>query len=143
MERMPDSQRARLRLLQSSLTYRDERFAGFDALVLMEVIEHLDLPRLPSLERTVFGYAQPRVVVVTTPNSEHNVRFEWLPAGVLRHPDHRFEWTREQFRTWCEAVAARHGYAVRYDAVGDDDPQVGPATQMAVFIKTDVSEEAT
>ncbi|MFC5382095.1 3' terminal RNA ribose 2'-O-methyltransferase Hen1 [Aquipuribacter nitratireducens] len=133
LDRMPDSQRARLRLLQSSVTYRDDRLVGHDAVVLMEVIEHVDPDRLPALERSVFGHARPTSVVVTTPNVEHNVRFETLAAGTLRHPDHRFEWTRAEFRGWADAVADRNGYTVDYRPVGDDDPEVGPPTQMAIF----------
>jgi len=136
LERMPDTQRARLQLLQSSATYRDDRLAGHDAVVLMEVVEHVDLPRLPALERTVFGAARPVSVVVTTPNVEHNVRYPHLPAGTMRHRDHRFEWTRKEFRAWADGVAAAHGYGVRYLPVGDDDPEVGPPTQMAVFRRT-------
>jgi 3' terminal RNA ribose 2'-O-methyltransferase Hen1 len=135
LDRMPDSQRARLTLLQSSLTYRDERLAGYDAIVLMEVVEHLDPERLPALERCVFGDARPRTVIITTPNSEHNVRYPHLPAGTMRHPDHRFEWTRAEFRTWADRVAAEHGYAAAYSPIGEDDPQVGPPTQMAVFTR--------
>ena len=137
LDRMPDSQRARLGLLQSSVTYRDDRFAGYDAVVLSEVVEHLDLPRLPALEKTVFAHAAPRHVLVTTPNAEHNVRYPALAAGAFRHPDHRFEWTRAELAAWAEGVGERHGYAVRYVPVGEDDPEVGPPTQMAVFTKTE------
>jgi len=137
LDRLPDSQRARLRLLQSSLTYRDDRFAGFDAAVLMEVIEHLDLPRLPSLERTVFAQARPRTVIVTTPNAEHNARFEHLAAGTMRHRDHRFEWTRREFGHWANHVGSHHGYTVQFRPIGEDDPEVGPPTQMAVFTRID------
>jgi 3' terminal RNA ribose 2'-O-methyltransferase Hen1 len=133
LDRMPDSQRARLRLLQSSVTYRDDRLVGHDAVVLMEVVEHVDLDRLPALERSVFGHARPTSVVVTTPNVEHNVRYEALAAGTVRHADHRFEWTRAEFRAWADGVAERHGYRVGYRPVGQDDPEVGPPTQMAVF----------
>jgi 3' terminal RNA ribose 2'-O-methyltransferase Hen1 len=133
LDRMPDRRRARLQLMQSSLTYRDERIAGFDAAVLMEVIEHVDPPRLGALERTVFALARPATVVVTTPNAEHNVRFTSLPPGSMRHRDHRFEWTRAQFRDWASAVASGHGYDVRHLPVGGDDPEVGPPTQLAVF----------
>jgi hypothetical protein len=101
----------------------------------MEVIEHVDPPRLPALERAVFGEAAPRTVVVTTPNVEHNVRFEGLPAGAVRHRDHRFEWTRAEFRSWAEGVGERHGYSARYLPVGPNDPEVGPPTQLAVFTK--------
>lgn len=140
LDRMSDRQRERIRLVQSSLTYRDVRLAGFDAAVLMEVIEHVDPPRLGALERTVFGYARPGTVVVTTPNVEYNARYPDLPAGGMRHRDHRFEWTRAQFRSWAEAVAAERGYEVRHLPVGDDDPLVGPPTQMAVFTRRDVSD---
>lgn len=133
LERMPDTQRARLELAQSSATYRDDRLSGYDAVVLMEVIEHVDPPRLPALVRTVFAHARPTSVVITTPNVEHNVRYEFLAEGAMRHADHRFEWTRAEFRAWADAVAAEHGYDARYLPVGEDDPEVGPPTQMAVF----------
>ncbi|MFD5893065.1 3' terminal RNA ribose 2'-O-methyltransferase Hen1 [Streptomyces sp. NPDC060366] len=133
VERMSERQAERVTLMQSSLTYTDKRLKGHDAAVLSEVIEHLDLPRLPALEYSVFGTARPATVVVTTPNVEYNVRWETLPAGHVRHRDHRFEWTRAEFRAWAEKVALRHGYAVRYVPVGPDDPEVGPPTQMAVF----------
>jgi 3' terminal RNA ribose 2'-O-methyltransferase Hen1 len=133
LDRLPESRRQRLRLFQSSLTYRDERLAGLDAAVLMEVIEHVDLSRLPALERSVFGAARPTTVVVTTPNVEHNVRFDWLAPGAVRHSDHRFEWTRPQFASWARQVATTYGYVVRFLPVGADDPEVGPPTQMAVF----------
>ncbi len=136
LDRMPEARRARLRIFQSSLTYRDARIAGLDAAVLMEVIEHVDLPRLAALEKVVFGAAAPRTVIVTTPNVEHNVRFESLAPGRLRHRDHRFEWTRAEFADWADRVAARFGYTVRYLPVGTDDPEIGPPTQLAVFTRT-------
>jgi 3' terminal RNA ribose 2'-O-methyltransferase Hen1 len=133
LDTMTGQQRERLRIFQSALTYRDDRLAGLDAAVLMEVVEHVDPPRLDALARTVFGHAAPGTVIVTTPNAEHNVRFESLPAGAVRHRDHRFEWTRSEFRAWADAVAAGYGYTVRYLPVGADDPEVGPPTQMAIF----------
>jgi 3' terminal RNA ribose 2'-O-methyltransferase Hen1 len=133
LDRMPEAQRARVDLFQSSLTYRDDRLAGLDAAVLMEVVEHVDPPRLGALEWAVFGHARPATVIVSTPNAEHNVRFETLPPGAMRHRDHRFEWTRAQFRDWAGRVAAEYGYRVRFLPVGADDPEVGPPTQLAVF----------
>jgi 3' terminal RNA ribose 2'-O-methyltransferase Hen1 len=133
LDRMGERQAARVRLVQGSLAYTDRRLKGYDAAVLSEVIEHLDLPRLPALEYAVFGSARPRTVLVTTPNVEYNVRWETLPAGHVRHGDHRFEWTREEFRSWAREVAGRHGYDVEFTPVGLDDPEVGPPTQMAVF----------
>ncbi|MFI9253492.1 3' terminal RNA ribose 2'-O-methyltransferase Hen1 [Streptomyces sp. NPDC053069] len=134
LDRMGERQAARVKLVQGSLAYTDNRLRGYDAAVLSEVIEHLDLPRLPALEYAVFGHARPRTVLVTTPNVEYNVRWETLPAGHARHGDHRFEWTRDEFRTWARTVAGRHGYDVEFAPVGPDDPEVGPPTQMAVFM---------
>ncbi|MFF3214876.1 3' terminal RNA ribose 2'-O-methyltransferase Hen1 [Streptomyces sp. NPDC002886] len=143
LERLGERQSSRVRLTQGSLAYTDKRLVGYDAAVLSEVIEHLDPERLPALEYAVFGSARPRTVLVTTPNVEYNVRWESLPAGHVRHGDHRFEWTREEFRAWAGDVASRHGYTVAYLPVGDDDPEVGPPTQMAVFTLNTATATAT
>jgi 3' terminal RNA ribose 2'-O-methyltransferase Hen1 len=135
LDQMPTRQRERIKLMQGSLTYRDSRLAGFDAAALVEVIEHVEPGRLTALERVVFEFARPATVVVTTPNLEYNVRFETLPAGKLRHADHRFEWTRAEFQAWANAVASRRSYAVRFEPVGDADASVGAPTQMAVFTR--------
>ncbi|QYN37970.1 3' terminal RNA ribose 2'-O-methyltransferase Hen1 [Pseudonocardia sp. DSM 110487] len=139
LDRLPERQRERIALRQSALTYADASLAGYDAAVLMEVIEHVDEVRLPALEHAVLGVARPGTVVVTTPNVEYNVRFETLEPGRFRHTDHRFEWTRAQFREWAAAAASRHGYRVRFLPVGPDDPEVGPPTQLAVFEREVVS----
>ncbi|MEA2592990.1 MAG: hypothetical protein QOD62_2821 [Actinomycetota bacterium] len=133
LDSLPPAQRARLNLFQGSLTYRDGRLAGYDAATVVEVIEHLDPPRLAVFERCVFEAAHPASVVVTTPNVEYNVRFPALPAGTLRHKDHRFEWTRAEFEAWAATVAGRFGYTVRFLPIGPDDPEVGAPSQMAVF----------
>ncbi len=133
LERLSERQAARVSLVQGALTYTDARLKGFDAAVLCEVIEHLDLPRLPALEYAVFGAARPRTVVVTTPNAEYNVRWESLPAGTVRHSDHRFEWSRAEFRAWAEKVAAAYGYTVELRPVGPEDEEVGAPTQLALF----------
>ncbi|MDF2712598.1 MAG: 3 terminal ribose 2-O-methyltransferase Hen1, partial [Nonomuraea muscovyensis] len=133
LDRMPERKRARLHLFQGSLTYTDKRLSGYDAAVLMEVVEHVDPPRLEALERVVFGHARPPHVLVTTPNAEYNVRYEFLTG--MRHPDHRFEWTRAEFARWATDVAARYGYRFAVKPVGDDDPELGPPTQMGVFTR--------
>lgn len=135
LERLPERQRARITLMQGSLMYRDRRLAGFDGAAVVEVIEHLDQPRLAAFERVLFEFAKPATVVLTTPNVEYNVRFDGLPAGSFRHKDHRFEWTRSEFRNWAEGVAAKHGYTVRFLPVGPEDVAVGAPTQMAIFDK--------
>ncbi len=135
LDRMPERQRSRISLLQGSVTYADPRLAGYDAVVLSEVVEHVDPPRLPALAAAVFGTAAPATVLVTTPNVEYNVRWAALPTGARRHPDHRFEWTRAEFADWARTVAAAHGYAVRVEPVGPADPEVGAPTQLAVFTR--------
>jgi 3' terminal RNA ribose 2'-O-methyltransferase Hen1 len=135
LDRLPDHRKSRIRLIQGSLTYRDQRLSGFDAATVVEVIEHLDPPRLAALERVVFEFAQPQTIIISTPNAEYNAKFENLPAGKLRHRDHRFEWTRAEFQAWAEGVAARFGYRARFVAVGPVDESLGAPTQMAVFAK--------
>jgi len=134
LQRLPDTQRRRIELLHGSLIYRDERLVGFDAAACVEVIEHLDPPRLRAFERAVFEFARPGTVIITTPNAEYNVMWESLPAGQFRHHDHRFEWTRQEFRAWAERVASERGYSVRFLPVGPVDDAVGSPTQMGVFV---------
>jgi 3' terminal RNA ribose 2'-O-methyltransferase Hen1 len=133
LDRLPSRQRERIELLHGALTYRDKRLAGFDAAAVVEVVEHLDPPRLAAFERVLFEFARPATVVLTTPNAEYNVKWETLPAGNFRHRDHRFEWSRAEFRAWASRVADRFGYAVRFLPVGPEDPLVGPPTQLGVF----------
>ena len=133
LDTMAPRQRSRVELIQGALTYRDRRLAGFDAATVVEVIEHLDPPRLGAFERVLFAHARPRTVILTTPNVEYNARFENLPAGSMRHRDHRFEWSRSELAQWAEGVADRHGYRVSVSGIGPEDPEVGAPTQMAVF----------
>ena len=134
-DRLPEKQKERLRLFQGSLGYRDKRLAGYDAAAVIEVIEHLDLPRLAAFERILFEFACPQTVVLTTPNIEYNVKFENLQAGNFRHKDHRFEWTRDEFQSWAADVAKRFGYAVVFHLIGPEAEDVGSPTQMAVFTR--------
>lgn len=135
LDRLAERQADRIQLLHGSLIYRDQRLSGFDAAALVEVIEHLDPPRLHALERVVFEFARPGTVVVTTPNREYNSQWETLPAGQFRHPDHRFEWSRAEFQEWAGRVASRHGYTVRFLPVGPVDEEVGSPTQMGVLVR--------
>jgi len=128
-----DSMKNRITLFQSSLTYKDTRFSGFDAACVIEVIEHLDISRLASFERVLFEYAKPRFVVLTTPNREYNVKYENVGEDGLRHGDHRFEWNREEFHNWAARVAEKFGYTVRFSEIGEADETLGAATQMGVF----------
>ena len=136
LERMPEKQRARISLLHGSLTYRDARLAGFEAAAVLEVVEHLDPARLNAFERCLFEFARPQTVVLSTPNVEYNVKFETLPAGKLRHKDHRFEWTRAEFQAWARHIGERFGYDARFLPIGPEDTAAGSPTQMGVFTRS-------
>ena len=132
-EDMAPKQKERINLFQGALTYRDERLSGFDAAAIVEVIEHLDENRLKSFERVVFECAKPKTVVLTTPNGEYNVLFENMDADTMRHTDHRFEWTRNEFQSWANNVAENNNYNVQFLPIGEEDQKVGAPSQMAIF----------
>ncbi len=136
LDRLPPLLRRRIELMHGSLMYRDTRLSGFDAAACVEVIEHLDPPRLAAFERVIFEFARPRTVIVTTPNREYNVKWETLPAGRLRHRDHRFEWTRAEFEVWARQVAERFGYTVQFSPIGPEDLELGAPTQMGIWETT-------
>ena len=138
-DRLPPKQKERIELIHGSLIYRDQRLAGFDAAAVVEVVEHLDPPRLAAFERVLFEFARPTTIVLTTPNREYNVLWESLPAGNLRHGDHRFEWTRAEFQDWAKRVAERFGYGVRFLPIAPEDAVLGSPTQMAVFEKAQLA----
>ena len=133
LEQLSESQASRIKLIHGSLMYRDKRLEGYDAASVVEVIEHLDPPRLKAFERVLFEFAKPRTIVLTTPNAEYNAVWETLPAGEFRHADHRFEWTRQEFQTWANAIATRFGYAVRFQGIGPEHATHGTPTQMGIF----------
>src|SRR4029077_1350485 len=121
LETMPGRKRERIKLLQGSLMYRDERLVGYEAAAVVEVVEHLDPPRLAAFERVLFQQAKPETVVMTTPNREYNVKFDTMLPGTFRHKDHRFEWTRAEFHGWAGRVATTYGYGVTFLPVGPED----------------------
>jgi 3' terminal RNA ribose 2'-O-methyltransferase Hen1 len=137
---LPPRQKERIKLIQGSLTYRDDRLKGFDAAAIVEVIEHLDVNRLEAFERSVFEFAKPGVVILTTPNQEYNKLFQTLESDTFRHTDHRFEWTRDEFQAWANGVADRNFYKVIFKAIGEVDQLAGAPSQMAIFTKSDSSK---
>ncbi len=132
LDRASPTWRSKVKLLQGSVTWRDPRLDGFDVAAVVEVIEHLEPGRLAAFAAALLGGARPRLVVLTTPNAEHNVRFG-LPPGAFRHADHRFEWTRAELRAWIAAEAERWGYEATFEELGEVDPEVGAPTQLVVL----------
>lgn len=135
LDRMQPYRKNKLTLMQASLTYKDKRFEGFDCACVVEVIEHIEPMRIPAFERAVFEFASPKTVILTTPNKEYNVNYEAMQENDLRHGDHRFEWTRAEFRAWTEHICERFGYSCELSGIGDNDEQYGAPTQMGVFTK--------
>jgi 3' terminal RNA ribose 2'-O-methyltransferase Hen1 len=130
LDRLAPAARERVELLHGSLLYGDDRPQGIDAAVCIEVVEHVDPPRLPFVARRLFGPRAPATVVVTTPNREYNAKFPGMAPGTFRHRDHRFEWTRAEFAAWLAAAAP--GYRCDVFPVGPVDADLGAPTQMAV-----------
>ena len=89
----------------------------------MEVVEHVDPARLEALARVVFGAARRRRLV-TTPNGEYNTRYEGLDG--MRHPDHRFEWDRDEFPAWTTGVAVDIRLRGEPHGIGEVDDLIGP-----------------
>lgn len=123
----------KLTLFQSSLTYRDKRFEGFECACAIEVIEHMYESRLTAFERVLFEFSRPKTVIVTTPNVEYNVNYENMKENNLRHSDHRFEWTKSQFIEWANEICEKYGYSVTLKNIGDLDDSSNSPTQMGVF----------
>lgn len=135
LDRMQPYRRDKLTLMQASLTYRDRRFEGFDCACVIEVIEHIEPARIPAFERSVFEFAAPKTVILTTPNREYNAKYEHMQENTLRHGDHRFEWTRSEFRQWTDHICEKFGYTCEISGIGDTDEKLGSPTQMGVFTK--------
>ncbi|MBK5926399.1 methyltransferase [Rhodobaculum claviforme] len=122
-------------LVEASLIAAAPRLPQIDCAVLVEVIEHLDPARLSALETAVFARMRPAHVILTTPNAEFNPLLG-VPAHRMRHPGHRFEWTRARFARWAGAVALRHGYDLHTRDIAGHHPTAGGASQMAVFARS-------
>lgn len=124
-----------IELRQGSLLGGAGEWPAADAAVLVETIEHLAPADLSRLERALFSELRPALVVITTPNRDFNPLLG-VPAGQLRHPDHRFEWGRAKFEGWAAGLGLRHGYEASFQGIGPGDAWHGRPTQMAVLSRT-------
>ena len=134
LDDLPPRQKDRIRLLHGSLMYRDKRLAGFEAAAVVEVVEHLDPPRLAAFERVVFEFARPGTVVLTTPNREYNVDVADPRCRGLspRGSPVRVELGRSSRpgrRAWRDGSATRSSSR----RSGRNTPNLGSPTQMGVF----------
>lgn len=132
LQGLPAAQRDKVELRQRSFLAPGDGLDGFEMAILVESIEHVDPDRLAEVEIAVFRKLAPAAAIVTTPNADFNPLLS-VPEHRFRHPDHRFEWGRAKFRAWAEGVAARSGYTVSHRDLGGAHPQLGGASQMALF----------
>lgn len=124
-----------IELQLASFTEKSEALKGFDAAVLLETIEHIDPRELSKLEVTLFSWARPSRIFITTPNCEYNPVFG-QSSETKRRSDHQFEWSRSKFRSWAQGVARRNGYAVAISGIGPVHSLLGSPSQMAEFTLT-------
>jgi len=134
--------------MAGSIADKDVRLKAVDAVVAIEIIEHLSPTDLERFPQTVFGHMRPKVAVITTPNSDFNVLFGPSFEGPFRHWDHKFEFTRDQFQNWAKNIIRRYpDYDVEFDGVGfapagdgkdlASREHLGPCSQIAVFLRKD------
>lgn len=128
-------ERKRVELIQGSLLYKDDRLLGFDAACVIEVIEHIPQEKLVLFEKVLFRETAPDTIILTTPNREYNAWYHSVGQGGLRHEDHRFEWTRNEFAVWNARICETYGYEVTMKGIGEEDETYGFPTQMGVFTK--------
>lgn len=114
-----------------------EAWQGVEAVTALELIEHLHPEDIGQFSHTVFGVIEPKLVILSTPNSDFNPLFPNWEEGTLRHWDHKFEWSREEFREWVSNVVGLYPqYDVEFNGVGfweDFEYSNGPASQFAIF----------
>ncbi|CAH1643663.1 unnamed protein product [Spodoptera littoralis] len=133
-------------LFQGNAADPDYRLIGCDAVVAIEMIEHMLPHDLERLVHTVFGFIKPWIVIFTTPNADFNVLFKALEKNGLRRMDHLFEWTREQFNDWCSNIVVRYpNYTVTCQGIGPGPPgtlHLGCCSQLCLFTSKNYHKQA-
>jgi len=132
-DEMAPRQKSRIDLFHGSIVYKDERLRIYQAATVIEVIEHLDEEKLHIFEKVLFEYTNPEFIIITTPNIEFNETYKKINKQDLRHHDHRFEWTREEFQSWSEKLAKKYNYNIEFKNVGESIKDIGSPTQMGIF----------
>lgn len=125
-----------VQLYCGSVTDLDTCIVDCDGVSMVEIIEHLQPDVLSAAMENVFGRLQPKVVVITTPNADFNVLFPNFSG--IRHWDHKFEWSRQEFQNWCDEHCRRYPYSVEYGGIGEPpagSDHLGHCSQSAVFIR--------
>nr|XP_023022135.1 uncharacterized protein LOC111510441 isoform X7 [Leptinotarsa decemlineata] len=123
----------------------DYRLECTDAVVAIELIEHLYPDALDAFPYNIFAFVEPKLVIITTPNSDFNILFSSDPKR-MRHYDHKFEWNREQFQDWANNIVTRFpDYTVTFSGIGEGPAGteiLGECSQMAVFVRMDMLDDS-
>ncbi|XP_034239184.1 uncharacterized protein LOC117644097 [Thrips palmi] len=126
-------------VLCGSVADCDARLQGANAVVCIELIEHLEMDIVEKLGETIFGFIEPEIAIFTTPNSDFNVLLNGLD-GKFRHYDHKFEWSRKEFQDWTNKITSCYPqYQVEISGVGvppQGQESVGHCSQLALFIRS-------
>ncbi|XP_065368052.1 small RNA 2'-O-methyltransferase [Calliphora vicina] len=132
----------RVEVLLGSITDAVEQLYDVDAVIALEIIEHLHKEVLDKVPENIFGFIQPKLAIFSTPNSEFNVLFGPMLENGFRHHDHKFEWTRKEFQSWAHDICKTYSnYSVSFMGVGKAPPQnkkLGYSTQIAIFARNDM-----
>ncbi|XP_045472332.1 small RNA 2'-O-methyltransferase-like [Harmonia axyridis] len=128
---------------EGSISDPDDRILNSDVVIGIEIIEHLYPDTLEAVPYVIFHSVRPKIVIFTTPNADFN---EALPKFKgIRHPDHKFEWTRQQFESWALNIILRFPeYEVSFFGVGkgpSGTEHLGCCSQMALFLRKDISDQ--
>lgn len=152
------------KIWKGGLEVINEEFVDVECIVSSEVIEHLPPDIFAAFAPVLLGVYHPRLFLVTTPSFTFNARFTAPNAPiaarrgypdptkrtnrVFRHSDHKFEWTVDEFREWCDSAAREWGYEVQISSVGravevdkwGRDAELGGATSVAVFKRGELEQ---
>lgn len=82
-----------------------------DVLLSCEVIEHMEAPERRALINVITKALRPRLLLLSTPNVAWNANIPHM-LTQYRHPDHRIEYTRDQFEDEVLRPVQRSGYTV-------------------------------
>lgn len=129
---------------KGSVTDPNPNFTDIDAVVAIELIEHVYDDVLQAIPNAIFGEISPKIAIITTPNADFNTLFNMKP-GTFRNEDHKFEYTRDQFINYCESIIVNYpNYYVQIEGIGpapvEVKEDVGCCSQLALFVRKDFYE---
>ena len=144
-------------LLCNTLSDNGDNMDGtFDVVSCIEVIEHLQIMDAMMAATFLLLRCRPKYVIFSTPNSEANEAIRLLPLktlkavaddrpseegkGSFREADHKFEFSRAQFKDWVDELIKNTNdtYRAEFTSVGNLLPgsiDFGGATQIVVLVR--------